>query len=543
MNEKGYSLVLTMLVVTIFFMLGLTILSVSLYQANFTKIRVEDVESLHEATKSIQEAIAEIKVKVENLQLSTPAQLDMDLGNAQAGFIHQVSGRYKVSIQDLTEMKEIDRSKLFTRVYVISKTAGKRTVSRQVIITNTPSFLKYAIGSRQDVTLNGGAYIDGNIYAGRDFYMANVANYIYNSQMYSQLTSFPTTSPTSILFANGNRYVCEQSNSAPACYQPSSTGFTKSELFATNPSLPFQYTSPSVQTEDGEFMDVDFDFTLKDKLLSAAGINAFDPDLTAQAQYQSLIQLPVSRLLSELKNRFTVIHDIQQLPDAINNSNLSILLDGYSSEYLDLSTLELKENQWLIINGNAYLENSGATELTIKGNLIILGNLAVRGVVAFDSTIYVMGNTSIYNATISGINDKEVVLLTKGELEIARINEFQNEFSLTKPNLKGYFYTDSNAILYAVGSYIHIQGGIFARGTSSLIPNTDANGLVINAYRGSTSDTGRNIDFTQPSLPENLQAEQARFVIHHDMNVFIHRGLGLPLVKKLAVIPDQLEVK
>jgi len=542
MNEKGYSLVLTLLIITIFFMLGLTILSVSLYQAKFTQTRVEDVASLHEATKAIEETIAEMKVKVESLELSTPLQLDADLGNSQTGFIKQLTERYGVNIQDVTSDNNIDRTKLFTRVYLLSKPYGTRTVSRKIIITNTPSFLKYAVGSRKDVTLNGGAYIDGNIYAGSDFYLTNTANYIYNSLKYSKQTSFPTTSKTSVLFLNGNRYVCDHENGAKACYDLSSSEFIKNEAsFIANPSiLPFQYTGPVVQKEQEEFIDVNFDFTLKDKLLSAAGINAFN--LNDQDQYKSLISLEIPNLVTALKGKFAVIHDIQDLSTAIN-SGKSILLEGYPSPYLDLTSLHLNDDQWLIVNGDVFLENSGTTPLNLKGNIIILGNLDIRGNVAFDATIYVYGNTSIYNAVISGLNGKEVVVLTKGELQIARINEFQNNFSLTTPNLKGFFYTDSNAIIYAVGSYINIQGGLFANGTEQLIPDTDATGLVINAYRGATSDTGTNISFTPPLVPEEQQAEQARFVVKHDMNVFINRGLGLPLVKKLALIPDKLQIK
>ncbi|ANB61531.1 hypothetical protein [Anoxybacteroides amylolyticum] len=542
MNEKGYSLVLTLLIVTIFFMLGLTILSVSLYQAKFTQTRVEDVTSLHEATKAIEETIAEIKVKIEGLTLTTPLQLDVDLGNSETGFIKQLTERYGVNIQDVTSDNNIDRTKLFTRVYLLSKPYGTKTVWRKIIITNTPSFLKYAVGSRKDVTLNGGAYIDGNIYTGNDFYLTNTANYIYNSLKYSKQTSFPTTSKTSILFVNGNRYVCDHENGAKACYDLSSSDFMKNEInFTINPStLPFQYTGPVVQKEQEEFIDVNFDFTLKDKLLSAAGINSFN--LNDQEQYKSLIQLDIPNLVTALKGKFAVIHDIQDLPNAIN-SGKSILFEGYGSPYLDLTSLHLNDDQWLIVSGDVFLENSGTTPLNLKGNIIILGNLDIRGNVAFDATIYVDGNTSIYNAVISGLNGKEVVILTKGELQIARINEFQNNFSLTTPNLKGFFYTDSNAIIYAVGSYINIQGGLFANGTEQLIPDTDSTGLVINAYRGATADTGTNISFTPPLLPEEQQAEQARFVVKHDMNVFINRGLGLPLVKKLALIPDKLQIK
>ncbi|KIP21996.1 hypothetical protein JV16_00543 [Anoxybacillus ayderensis] len=545
MNEKGYSLVLVMLTVTVFFIIGLTILSVSIYQAKFTQVRIEDVTSLHDAVKNVEETIAELKVKVEQLTLSTPAQLDLDLGNAQAGFLNELMNRHGVTIEDITDAKGIVRNQLFTRVFRIYAPYGKKVVTREVIITNAPSFLKYALGSRENVTLNGGAYIDGNIYAGKNIYITNVANYIYNSTLYSVQTSFPTTSEKSILFVEGNRYACDHGNGAKSCYTISNE-FTKNMNDFSSSSLSFQYQGPSVQKEQEEFIDVNFDLTLKDKLLSAAGIDAFDQ--SKQTQYQNLISLPLSELIEQVKSSFVtvVVHDLIDLSTALEGaiaSGKSIFLDTSTIPYFDISSLTLNDNQWLIVNGDLTLENAGNSPLQISGNIIVLGNLTITGEVAFDSTVYVNGNTSIYNTTISGLNGKEVVLLTKGELEIARVNEFTNNFSLTTPNLKGFFYTDSNAVIYAVGSYINIEGGLFARGNSSIIPYTDENGLIINTYRGETSDSGTNLSFQAPISSEEEQKKYARFVVKHNKDVFINRGLGLPLVKQLAVIVDELRVQ
>lgn len=545
MNERGYSLVLVMLTVTVFFIIGLTILSVSIYQAKFTQVRVEDVTSLHDAVKAVEETVAELKVKVEQLTLSTPAQLDVDLGNAQVGFLNELMNRHGVTIEDITDEKGIVRNHLFTRVFRISAPYGNKAVTREVIITNAPSFLKYALGSRENVTLNGGAYIDGNIYAGKDIYVTNVANYIYNSTLYSVQTSFPTTSEKSILFVDGNRYACDHENGAKSCYTISNE-FTKNMNDFSSSSLSFQYQGPSIQKEQEEFIDVNFDFTLKDKLLSAAGIDAFDQ--SKQTQYQNLISLPLSELVEQLKPSFAFVNvdDVTNLPTALDvaiASGKSIFLDTSTVPYFDITSFTLNDGQWLIVNGDLTLENAGSSLLQISGNIIVLGNLTITGQVAFDSTIYVNGNTSIYNTTISGLNGKEVVLLTKEELEIARVNEFTNNFSLTTPNLKGFFYTDSNAVIYAVGSYINIEGGLFARGNGSIIPYTDENGLIINTYRGETNESGTNLSFQTPISSEEDQKQYARFVVKHNKDVFINRGLGLPLVKQLAVIVDELRVQ
>jgi hypothetical protein len=538
MNEKGYSLVVTLLIITIFFLLGLTILSVSIYQAKFTEVRVQDIESLHEATKAIEETIAEIKVAISkpSFELSTPGNLDTQLNS----LLPNLERRYGVNIQNLTETKyKIDRNKLFTRVYLLSKNYGNKTVERQVILTNTPSFLKYAIGSREDVILNGGAYIDGNIYAGKNAYVTNVANYIDNSKKHMEQTSFPTTSKTSVLFVNGSYYSCDHKEGA--CYQTANNTFERQMKNYSN-DVRFQSQAPSIQKEHEEFIDVDFDWTVKDKLLNAAGIETFSQG------YETYIDKSIDQLFNELKDRFAVFDNVSSLRENIDSTNQSIILQSEDSSlfFLDSGVLDLQD-RWLIVNGDLFLGNSVNKPTKVRGNIIVRGNLTINGDIQLDSTIYVLGRTFVYYANIAGWNDKEVVLLSKGPLEIARINEFENDFKnnpekFEEPNLKGYFYTDSNAVLYAVGSYINIKGGLFARGNEfERAPDSDVSGLVINTYRGATEKQGGSISFTPPLSLD--QKEESRFVIRHDKSVFINRGEGLPFVKKLSLVVDKLMVK
>jgi hypothetical protein len=544
MNEKGHSLVVTLLIITIFFMLGLTILSVSIYQAKFTEVRVQDIESLHEATKAIEETIAEIKVAISKptFELSTPGNLDTQL----ATLLPNLEERYGVKIQDVTKDYEIDRDKLFTRVYLLSKLYGSKTVERRVILTNTPSFLKYAIGSKEDVILNGGAYIDGNIYAGKNAYVTNAANYIDNSKKDMVQTSFPTTSKTSVLFVNGSYYSCNDKERS--CYNADNVFRRIVESYSND--VRFQSQGPSIQKEHEEFIDVDFDWTVKDKLLNAAGMETFSEE------YETYIDKSIDQLFNELKDqgRFAVFKDVSELRENTDSTDQSMILqsedslqsDDSSLFFLDSGMLDLQD-RWLIVNGDLFLGNSVNTSTKVRGNIIVLGDLTISGDIQLDSTIYVLGRTFIYTANIAGWNDKEVVLLSKGPLEIARINEFENDFKnnpekFEEPNLKGYFYTDSNAVLYAVGSYINIQGGLFARGNESeYTPDSDVSGLVINAYRGAAEKQGGSITFTPPPSPD--QKEESRFVIRHDKSVFINRGEGLPFVKKLSLVVDKLMVK
>ncbi|WP_043967303.1 hypothetical protein [Anoxybacillus thermarum] len=544
MNEKGYSLVLVMLTVTVFFVIGLTIVSVSIYQAKFTQVRVEDVTSLHDAVKSVEETVAELKAKVETLPLSTPTRLDIDLGNVQdlgndqVGFLNELRNRHNVSIKDITDEKEIDRNKLFTRVFRISALYGKKTVSREVIITNAPSFLKYALGSRENVTLNGGAYIDGNIYAGKDIYVTNVANYIYNSTLYSVQTTFPTTSEKSILFANGKRYGCDHGNGARSCYNLNNNRFEYLLLNYSEHELP---SSLLIQKETEDFIDVDFSWTLKDKLLLAAGVEPFSYEY---ANYIKNSEDP-EHLFNQLKENeaFSLVDDVMLFKDFIKNNqnSKSIVLQSapsYVFENEDENEVLNLEDKWLIVDGDLYLGNNSK----LKGNIIVFGDLIINGKsgVQLASTIYVTGKTSIYDTNISGLDNEQVVILSKGRLELYRVNDFNNSFSFEKENLQGYFYTESNAVIYAVGSYINIRGGLFARGNSEqTIADGFSEGVTINAYRGVVTSLSEppNSNLTLTNVSES------RFIIRHDKKVLIDRGLGLPFSKRLHVIIDELSVK
>lgn len=535
MNEKGYSLVLVMLTVTVFFVIGLTIVSVSIYQAKFTQVRVEDVASLHEAVKSVEETVAELKAKVETLPLSTPTQLDLDLGNAQVGFLNELMNRHSVSIEDITNEKGIVRNKLFTRVFRISAPYGKKTVSREVIITNAPSFLKYALGSRENVTLNGGAYIDGDIYAGKDIYVTNVANYIYNSTLYSVQTTFPTTSEKSILFANGKRYGCDHGNGARSCYNLNNNKFEYSLLNYSEHELP---SSLLIQKETEDFIDVDFSWTLKDKLLLAAGVEPFSPEYANYIKNSGDPELLFNQLRSN--DAFSLIDDVMLFKDFItknNQNSKSIVLQSAPSYVFENEELNL-EDKWLIVDGDLYLGNNSK----LKGNIIVFGDLIINGKsgVQLASTIYVTGKTSIYDTNISGLDNEQVVILSKGRLELYRVNDFNNSFSFEKENLQGYFYTESNAVIYAVGSYINIRGGLFAKGNSEqTIVDGFSEGVTINAYRGVVTSLSKppNSNLTLTNVSES------RFIIRHDKKVLIDRGLGLPFSKRLHVIIDELSVK
>ena len=148
----------------------------------------------------------------------------------------------------------------------------------------------------------------------------------------------------------------------------------------------------------------------------------------------------------------------------------------------------------------------------------------MEGNLAFDSTMYVLGNTIINNATIKGSDGQELILMTEGKLELARFNKFNAPGS---NSIKAYLYTSSNAQVYAVGSSINIEGGLFALGE-----------LEINAFRGSTTPSSNSLKFIKSD-----DIESSRFMIRNNKKLFIEQTQELPKVEKLEVITDLIEEK
>ncbi|MBL4951224.1 hypothetical protein JK635_03080 [Neobacillus sp. YIM B02564] len=193
------------------------------------------------------------------------------------------------------------------------------------------------------------------------------------------------------------------------------------------------------------------------------------------------------------------------------------------------------------ININKNIATAGS--LTINGNdeLAVKPIISENDEVIFDSVVYVENEASISNVNILGTNDneKQLILLANGKLTITRINEFKNfqpskesakpylpEKENTIKPLKAFFYTESNAILYGVGSLFYIDGGLFAKDR-----------LEINAIRGEVTD----IKDLPPSLTQTDM--YSRFIVNYNSDILLQRIEALPIVDHLQIYSDELIVE
>ncbi|MGJ3205659.1 hypothetical protein [Geobacillus thermoleovorans] len=572
LNAAGYSLVTTMLMITLFFLLGLTILTVAVQQARFTAVRVENIESFHEAKTALNKAIAELKAELSDddffvrHDIFTPSQWDAFLGinedtPSPDTIVGKLKARYGVEVEDVSyRLYNIPTNKVFLRALNLSKpfTDGhrERKVKRLVFVTNTPSFLKYALGSKETVVLNGGVYVEnGNVYTGQNAYASNATNYVKaNGQLTvnSSNAGMPLLSSSSIWYTNdGQLNACGQTT---GCWEASQGRFRMKTNWAPRWPTDVPEPAPTIRQENEDFIDVDFDLTVADKLLQASGI--LPPSSDYIERMESIQEAgdknsQLHTLVAELSNQWTSIQSNQPDPNDPRKTLEEVIkeqsktkplyLDGNSVLRGDVDIQNSGVNQWLIVNGDLRLDGptNPSTFVSVRGNFIVLGDLTLTGNLRLDASIYVTGSTKIYQSRIErALNNKGVVLLSKGPLDISRINEFNNP-TIPTPNLKGYFYTDSSATIYAVGSYLYIEGGLFALGNRATAPDTDIKGLVVNAFRGQVNgENGEPDRFTPGSDPLS-----SRLVVRYRPEMLVEQGTGLPFVNRISLVVDRLEVE
>ncbi|NNV05545.1 hypothetical protein [Geobacillus sp. C56-T2] len=559
-TEQGYSLLTTLLVVTVFFLLGLTIIAVSLQHARFATVRVDDVQSLHKAKTEVNEAVADLKAELSDPNFFTshhifsPNEWDHFLGldrsnpgkNTMTGRLLE---RYGVMVKDESDQYQIDKQQVFLRVLRLEKSFDDghrtRTVVRRVFVTNTPSFLKYALGSNRAVVLNGGVYIEkGDVYAGETGYASNATTYVSRTnelKIETYDSGMPRFSNSSVWYLNGAFQACGQTKS---CWKVDETQTRFQMTNQWESSWPGGTTEPppSFQPSNEDFVDVDFELTVADKLLQAAGFSPSSPEYIAkvEAVQEAADKTEALRqLANNLKDRFNELNGNDPLEIIKQKKDKPLYVNGDINLIGDVDIRTDKGvNQWLIVNGPLNLNGPQNDFINIHGNFIVFGDLTITGNVKLDASVYVTGKTKIYQSRIERAdNGKGVVLLSKGKLDLARINEFDNPRG--EANLKGYFYTDSSATIYAVGSYLYIDGGLFARGNGDPAPDTDIYGLVVNAFRGRVEGSNG-----EPSgFVPNPDVALSRLVVRYRPEVLVEQGTGLPFVNRLSLVVDRLEVR
>ncbi|USB33678.1 hypothetical protein [Paenibacillus sp. YPG26] len=590
-EERGSALVMVLFVVLILTILGMGVLSAALGGARRTETRESDVQSLHLAQKSIDEAIAALTTGLEQYDDIRPENL--------LTTINEVLGKIKPENKSVsTGLNSNEVASAGARILGIKYLGSTghlgtnynllitveaqvngvtRKMAQEVTIDTYPDFLKYAMGSESNVILNGAPYIRGNIYAGDKLMLSNVADYIFSGNEGHQ----PTNDYSVIDPLNGQSSEITIQSANSLVYRSGGHEVPYRELDINHAGLVGQVLGTNVRPQDikikdhKKFVQINVNESIVDKVVEAIKGPGNTDELTRQdirpqlsstsrpadlinhliSQYAArfeVMETPVDGVeptypkdpsdsvsMDEYEKALKVYNDqheqyVKTLNDqrremsgmtgsAIFKGGLKINGGLYST--LTYTPEEKNSGKWFIVDGDLTIDNPpGSEAINIRGNMIVTGNVVINGKVNMDATMFVMGKTVVQDAAISGLDGKELVLISRGEILVTRFDSFKNAAPQT---LDAFFYTDSTAELYGVGSAFWLNGGFFAKGD-----------LTVNAVVGSAVERSDHIEFD-----EHEAGGLKRFNVTYNPKVFENQSSSLPRVRKINIRQGELKLQ
>lgn len=525
-REQGSALVLVMFVVLLLTILGLGVLSATVGGSQRTETRESDVQTLHLTEKSLEEAAAYITSGLNGKKLSPDALQDTITNNINELLTTKSSVQTDLSnaegtIKNITFDNPEEASK--TLIYKLTVTAEAkvngvtRQLQQQLIIDANPDFLKYALGSEGDVIINGAPLIQGNLYAGGELKIRDLAYYKYmGSPTREASTIYPVVSPIVKGDDYGQVYVqslnsIQYASGSSGNYNNIATGtssgtvVTQDDIINSNLKdvLGLELNSNSTDPvypldkinikKHQKFVQIDVEESFIDKLVEATSSNNrdllkeyfIDNDPNISLTYPSTFNIlhneprpipPTDTEAPDYEDKFDEYES--SLQDYLDNlaklytlNTHAVLEDNLVVNGIDyedvLFTEQAKEDsKWLIVKGNLFINNeSVADTINVRGNILVTGDVIIKGKVNFDSTMFVLGKATIDDAIIHGLSNKQLVLISQKDMLVNRVDKFSSQ---VPDRMDAFLYTEGQATLYGVGTTLSINGGVFSKGTLTI---------------------------------------------------------------------------
>lgn len=509
-QEDGYVLVLVLVTMAALAVLSLAAIQVNLVTNKLTVIRTEDTQLNEDAKSALQLISKNVRDTFpKHDQNAVPEYMKTDAAfNDLLTTVLASDEDFTLpgSTNDITYSVKLKKDQLnqtlatapFTKVLQVDVTANRPeraeqpdlsvTYTQDLYLTALPSFLYYVLGSDSQLSLNGMPTIKGNIYSAGSFLLDRDANYQLNGTKLKLANS-----PQSRFVLDGRIdldnpsqcAVCETANyftqGTEVANELPDAGQTASRF------SPFQYDYSIIEYLNRHLeTDLPFTNTLNTTIFNSpyiATIGTSITDLTRQNIFKSErildangnVQLRLTPYLNAAVYNELNAPTIVKRPASLASGAM------YLTESIAKSTTPL------LFDGDVVIESLDA--LKIERPLIVNGNLTIRGNVSFDSTVFTLGNAFIDRANIRPIDaatGNSLILLAKGQILLNRINEFQSSTPSTSDTgttyapteLQAFLYSDSvePTFVYAVGSILKINGGLYSKGP-----------LEINVFRGKFS--------------------------------------------------------
>ncbi|MBM7620469.1 hypothetical protein JOC95_002322 [Bacillus tianshenii] len=454
MNEKGSTLILVLIISTVFMILGLSILAVALNGSTRTQLRTETIGELYEGKEEIELLTASFKEEVEYassnlLSISLPSEYNSayipELNKLISNTIETFPALKSkgLTINDITDeyIDEVtDLDKTYTRVFEISipLDTGKR-VNKRLIITPAPSFLDYALGSYGSgpddgkLYLNGSSNILGSI-------IANDLSVSSKAKLRDKLTvtSSAVKREEDSLFPaiKGNGFVQNQLTLKHSGF-PNIPGSTSTTDLKSLPDLSEYFylgAAPSFERLNEEFIEVQFNTTFLNKFneLTSAYVSQGIADISniPKATDNLINVINLENTYLQNNNILMIEKWLADKPNTrlTHNNNLYIrsliknphITNGvtFSEDIIVTGDLEISavdrpitsDGNTIIVGGDLNITALSGNEIELNSNIVVLGDLEINTIttpIHHRGTIVVYGEVRINGSDSIGLSEME----------------------------------------------------------------------------------------------------------------------------------------
>ncbi|MFS0876908.1 hypothetical protein [Solibacillus isronensis] len=475
-SEKGYALLLTVAVLILFSILGLSLLTLTAsgvkknenrqYQIQSRDLAdkgitfiVEETQQYFEAalsnaiksgqsgiTKDAFKSLLETAIDKRNIKCNTNKFMEIQGNDGNMS---------KVCIENIGMVSNNEKD-AFKRIVTYRSTGisgGKEFTVRQDIILGTdavPDQLRYAVSTNEGGNLyfHGGVEVQGDIKSDGNIYINKNAHWVSGSSTKWEnsvaLKSIPDnksiTSKFILTNENNNIYYYERLSGDFKSYQ----GLTPTQTIKISDSNKIA-TLKSRLTDSNNIA-----FITKDTAGDSVNISKRINDI-----------YPLKSMIKKEYNNLNITTNSHETSKLVKTDN--ILITDYSYETKKVCSGK-KCTDTQVITG---LKNSSFTINGNNKNIKLLGSYYVNGDVKIENTnlesdaiLYVDGTVSIKDSTLKGISpESTLIIFATGNIEISNISEYDT----TASKIKGFFYTKEDMIMYGVGSNVQITGGLSAK--------------------------------------------------------------------------------
>lgn len=564
-NERGYALLLTIMILILFSILGLTMLGLSAEGINRNEYRADDTQAVAQAEKGMERIIADINAELTqslgNNGLSADQfkhVLTSTLNRYRCTNTHikssTANGAYDVCIdkepipitaEDGT-LNELRKIVSFASVGTVDTKKKQLNKTVEMGAEAFPETMKYAVGTNissanpqngeGNLFLHGGSEIIGDMKVDGNLLVkdSGVAGYKWVPSVLPRALPLPGAKSSKLVLGK-NMYSINISTLSQNLYTShiNRNEFTTnqyiqktdvSSLFGANSApriVVREQLSPNIgiTTQKSNYY---YNHTSPSVVKATSSDTGYDGS-TFNGYNNPGKVVPVIRTCGWFGNCSDSYSGSFTLKNTGNNKNYFGKLA--SSGNVKINTGDHTFKDGFYVGGNVDIGNIRESEvtkenITLDGSMYVDGDLTMRNAaLKGNALIYVNGNVSIRFSTFEGKNlgggkTGTVIIFATGDISMSNISANSDTPSL----IKGFFYSQGNIEMYGTGSNMKIEGGVSAKR------------IVFNAIRGRAFTNGTYESVAnQHNKPSRLQVTYDTEIIEN----FLKLSKPEPIITKI----------